>query len=195
MKKVSIAFVLVIISTLNTRAQNVAIGLKAGVTASNMKFLGDGYGLSLETKTGFYAGVFADVSVLPHVTISPGLYYSLLGANYSDDDNSPKLDMGYINLPILAKYKRDGLSLFLGPQISYLVAANYKSGSETNDVKEEHKSTNFSGIIGAGYTLNNGVGLDVRYQFGLSDVLKDNNSGGTLKNNSFMFGIHYVLLK
>ena len=61
----------------------------------------------------------------------------------------------------------------MGPQISFLVSAKEKTSGTNEDIKDQFKSTEIAGIIGAGYTLPNGFGFDARYQLGLSSIAKD----------------------
>ncbi|MEO9071217.1 MAG: porin family protein, partial [Ginsengibacter sp.] len=150
--------------------------------------------VSLSSKIGFYAGAFADIGISENFGVQPELFYSELGAKQKGTDGDPdaSLNLGYINLPILAKYKNNGFSAFLGPQLSYLLSAKSKSGSSSDDIKSQLKSTDVSGVIGVGYTLTSGLGFDARYQIGLSDISKNSGSDGSVKNSAFMVGIHYA---
>lgn len=196
MKKILLTLAVVIFCAAGVNAQ-INFGLKAGMTAANMKASGGGITVSMDTKIGFYAGALAEIGVSENFSVQPELFYSLLGSKMNFEGISAKDDLSYINLPILAKYRKDGFSLFLGPQVSYLVAAKEKiSGAdfeddENGDIKDEMKSIDFSGVIGAGYTLANGFGFDARYQLGLSNNYKNNEDGMTLKNSAFLVGIHY----
>lgn len=199
MKKLLFAIAAIAFSVVSAQAQSTSFGLKAGMTSSNLKFSGSGVNISLTSKIGFYAGAFADIGVSENFGVQPELYYSMLGAKAKTGDpdlGDGTIDLGYINLPVLAKYKKDGFSAFIGPQISYLLSAKSKSGGESEDDKDSFNSTDFSGIIGASYTLTNGFGFDARYQLGLSNISKKTNNGEgssvTVKNNAFMVGIHYV---
>jgi len=100
--------------------------------------------------------------------------YSLLGSKSSDADDDGKLDLSYISVPVLAKYMNSGFSIVLGPQISFLASAKSKSSEGDEDLKDQFKSTEMAGVIGAGYTLSNGFGFEARYQVGLSNVAKAN---------------------
>lgn len=194
MRKLLFAITAIAFTAVSAQAQTTSFGLKAGMTSSNIKFSGSGVSLSLASKIGFYAGAFADIGVSENFGVQPELFYSMLGAKAKSGDEDfgdGTLDLGYINLPILVKYKKDGFSAFLGPQISYLLSAKSKSGGDSEDDKDEFKSTDFSGVIGVGYTLTNGFGLDARYQLGLSNIAKDTEGDGSVKNNAFMVGIHY----
>lgn len=194
MKKLFFAITVIALSAGTAQAQTTSFGLKGGITSANIKEKFDGTTVSLSSKIGFYAGAFADIGVSENFGVQPELFYSSLGAKQKGTDGDPDatLDLGYINLPILAKYKNSGFSAFLGPQIGYLLSAKAKSGGTTEDEKSQLKSTDFSGVIGVGYTLTSGLGFDARYQIGFSDISKNSGSDGSLKNSAFLVGIHYV---
>ncbi len=194
MKKLFFAITAIALSAVTAQAQTTSFGLKGGITSANVKEKFGGMSLSYSSKIGFYAGAFADIGVSENFGVQPELFYSSLGAKQKGTDGGPdaSLDFGYINLPILAKYNHSGFSAFLGPQIGYLVSAKSKSGGESEDIKDQIKSTDFSGVIGAGYTLTNGFGFDARYQIGFSNISKDDgDNNGSVKNSAFMIGIHY----
>ena len=197
MKKLFFAITVIALTAGTAQAQTTSFGLKAGITDANMKFSGSGVNISLTSKIGFYAGAFADIGVSENFSVQPELFYSALGAKQKGTDGDPDatLNLGYINLPVLAKYKKDGFSAFLGPQIGYLLSAKSKSGGSSEDDKDQFKSTEISGVIGVGYTLTSGLGFDARYQLGLSDISKNSGGEGTVKNSAFMIGIHYVFNK
>lgn len=194
MKKLFFAITVIALSAGAAQAQTTTFGLEGGITSANIKEKYESISISLTSKIGFYAGAFADIGISENFGVQPELFYSALGAkaNGTDGDPNVTLNLGYINLPILAKYKNSGFSAFLGPQIGYLLSANTKSGSSSEDDKDQLKSTDFSGVIGVGYTLPAGLGFDARYQIGFSDISKNSGSDGSVKNSAFMVGIHYV---
>ena len=101
--------------------------------------------------------------------------------------------LSYLTLPVLVKYSFEdaGFGAYLGPQIGYLLSAKIKEGGVTEDIKEDVKSTDFSGIIGVEYFLPMGVGLSARYQLGLSNVAKDTEDEGSVKNKALTFTLGY----
>ena len=199
MKKV--VFVMIAVSFLGFQAsaQSINFGLKAGMTASNMKAKSSGITMSFDTKIGFYAGVVAEIGVADNFAIQPELEYSLMGAkmnmDFGEGSISSTLDLSYVSLPVLVKYKKQGFSAFVGPQIGYLISAKQKADGDSEDIKDEFNSTDFSGVIGVGYTLSNGFGFDARYQQGFSNIAKESEGEGTLKNNAFKVGVHYFFNK
>lgn len=194
MKKLFFAITAIAFSAVTAQAQTTSFGLKGGMTAANVKVKIENVTASASSKIGFYAGAFADIGISENFGVQPELFYSSLGSKQKGNDGDPDetLDLGYINLPILAKYKNSGFSAFLGPQIGVLISAKDKSGSQSTDIKSEFNSTDFSGVLGVGYTLTNGFGLDGRYQLGFSNIAKHATAGESIKNSAFLIGIHYT---
>jgi hypothetical protein len=185
-----------------TEAQTISFGLKGGMTAANMKAASSGIHITTSTKIGFYAGAMADIGISENFSVQPELFYSLMGgtfkARFDSSSFSATDDLGYINLPVLLKYKKDGFSAFLGPQVSYLLSAKSKGDgvNGSQDSKDSYKSTDVAGVIGVGYTLMNGFGFDARYQLGLINISKDASTGdGSVKSNGFLIGVHYFFTR
>lgn len=197
MKKILFLLTVGSFAALAVNAQTVSFGLKAGMTSANMKAKSSGLTISTDSKIGFYAGAMAEIGVSENFAVQPELFYSSMGYKISMSEGGETFkgsdNLGYINLPVLLKYKNEGFAAFVGPQISYLISAKGKGDGidGTTDTKENYKSTDVSGIIGASYTLMSGIGFDARYQMGLTNVAKDADTDESLKNNGFMVGLHY----
>lgn len=186
------------------KAQSLSFAVRAGINGSHIRSSMPGLDTETDTKVGFYVGAAAEQRITKHFAIEPQLYFSEVGAKYQidfTDETDPgniiketfdmKNCLGYLNLPVLLKFKASGWSVFAGPQIGYLLYANVKSDGESLDNREAYKSTEFSGIAGFSYTLRNGFGADVRYQFGLANIAKDPEPQLAQKSNAFSAGIHY----
>ena len=184
MKKIITLFSLVVVSTVvNAQLDGVQFGAKAGVNFANLTASGGGISVSGSSLTSFTAGGFAIVPIGETFAIQPELAYSGLGAKFGGD----KTNLNYLTVPVFAKYVlSNGIGIYAGPQISYLLSA--KSGGQ--DIKSEVKSTDFSAAFGADFTLKSGFNVAARYQLGLSNVSKDPD--GTLKNKAFTITLGYV---
>src|SRR5688500_11284231 len=136
MKKVFLSFVLAA-SFLGASAQ-VQFGVKAGANIANLT--GDDAEGS-KSKFGLNAGAFVEIPVADKFSVKPELVYSLQGAK-GEDDSDEKLNLSYINIPVLAKYNiAEGFFAETGPQIGFLVSAKAKDGDDDTDVKDAFKST------------------------------------------------------
>ncbi len=169
----------------------VRFGLKAGINIANLTVKPSDEEFSSSSLIGINGGFFATIPVAEGFGIQPELTYSGLGAK--EKISNGKLLLNYLTLPVLAKYsfENSGFGAYLGPQIGYLLSAKTKVGSETQDIKEDLKSTDFSGIIGVEYVLPMGIVASARYQLGLSNIAKDTESGESLKNKAITFTVGY----
>lgn len=103
-------------------------GLKFGVSVSEVQGAEELNYLRAE----ILAGVQAEYKFNKKISIQPELIYTRQGSvnrgnsNGTQFDNTLRLD--YLNLPILFKYYlTEGLALELGPRMSYLINAQYKT--------------------------------------------------------------------
>lgn len=184
---------IIIITTFFTaytlKAQNVHFGIKAGMNASSLN--SSSSNSDMQTKIGFNAGILAHIHTEnPRWSLQPEIYFSDEGAK-SKSNSDAKLNIGFLNIPILAQYMfENGFRIEGGPQVGFLLSAKSKLNSTSTDVKGLYKKINFSIPVGAGYLTRTGLGFDARYNFGASDI--NNTSSGTkLHSNVFQFGIFY----
>lgn len=168
---VAVVFAIGIVS-----AQETRFGVKGGLNIASIT-KSDG----ASSLIGFHVGFFAELKVSEKFTLQPEVLYSIQGAK----DSGITLNLGYINLPIMAKYYvAKDFSLELGPQIGFLVAAKAKSGGESASVKDFIKSTDFGLNIGAGYDVGENLIFGLRYNLGLSQVQQDLDAGESASKNA-----------
>lgn len=187
MKKLLFVFAAVAIVAVAQAQGTPKFGLKAGLNLSS--FGGDdadGY----KSKIGFNGGGLVNIPVSSTFSIQPEVLFSLEGAKAEDDDDL-KLNLSYINIPVLAQYNNpSGFYAELGPQIGFLMAAKTDPGDV--DVKDSFKSINFSVALGAGFKTKSGFGVGARYAFGLANIVDYDDVDVKLSNLSigvfYMFG-------
>lgn len=187
MKK-TIIFAVSLFMLLQAKAQHVHFGIKAGLNASSLNYPDNS---DMQTKIGFNVGLLAHIHTSNKMwAIQPELYYSQEGAkSKSNSDNS--LNLGYLNLPVLAQYMfNNGFRLEAGPQVGFLMSAKSKSGNISADVKDHMQSAVFSIPLGAGYLTTGGLGFDARYNFGISNIDKS-DYGAKTHSNVFQFDVFY----
>jgi hypothetical protein len=191
MKKLALVF-LAGISFATTNAQ-FQFGVKAGANFST--FSGDGV-QGAKTLVGFNGGVYAKLPVTHTVSIQPELVYSGQGAKGDELSTSFSEHANYFNIPVLLKYHNfTGFFLETGPQLGFLMSANVKVGGNSEDVKSDFKSSDFSWVFGVGYKIpTTQLAIDLRYNLGISNIA-DNQSGSDDKvhNGVFQIGLMYAL--
>lgn len=169
-----------------TAQKRVYFGVKGGLNASSLSSSG------ATQKLGFNAGALMHIHTNSNAWgIQPELIYSLEGAKIPVIGNNDKanLNLSYLNVPVLVQYMWDnGFRVEAGPQFGFLVGAKSKLGSSNIDVKDNYNTFNFSVPVGLGYLTRSGLGFDARYNIGVSNI---NKGSGTLRANTFQFGIFY----
>ena len=181
--------------------EHFKIGAKAGVNFSTLSNVSKG-----EMLPGFYVGAVSEIKFTEKFSFQPELVYSSQGVKNvysetiagvtSNHHNHDKL--GYINLPLLAKYYfTKGLSVELGPQFGLLLKATNKDEVTTDgvEVKEDRDFKNevntFDFGIGAGlaYDLSNGFFVNARYNLGLTNLAP--NANDKVSNRVLSFGVGF----
>lgn len=188
MKK-TIIFVAILFAISNANAQTAHFGIKGGLNASSVN--SSPSNSDMQTKIGFNLGLLAHIHTSnPQWAIQPEIYYSDEGAK-SKSNSSASLNLGFINIPVLAQYMFDnGFRIEAGPQVGFLMNAKSKASNVSVDVKDSFKKINFSVPVGLGYLTTSGLGFDARYNFGLSN-LNNTSSSTKIHSNAFQFGLFY----
>jgi hypothetical protein len=173
-----------------SNAQDIRWGLKAGANFSTINT--EGTAATYASRTGIHAGLLAHIHLNKSWAIQPELVYSLQGGK-SDlpGGGTQSINLNYINVPVLVQYMFDnGFRLQTGPQAGFLVQANRKTGNSSVSLTDTYNKTDFSWAFGAGYLSNIGLGLDVRYNLGLTDAYK--LAADKQKNNVVQVGLFYM---
>lgn len=213
MKKLILFFVGALIGLPQVQAQTIDLGVKAGVNFANID--GDTE-FDFKGKTGYHAGLVAEVLFSERFSLQPEFLYSAQGAKMELSGNElgipysfeSTISIDYIDIPVLMKYYViEGLSLELGPQVGFLVRGEQEydisiggdTESGTQDIKDDLKSTIFGLAAGLGYKINDGLMLNGRYILGLSNIQKEDESFDeenigdiSLKNYVLQFSIGYM---
>ncbi len=145
-------------------------------------------------KIGLAAGVEAEYGITESFGITAGVLYSMQGGK--DKDNSDyKTTLGYINIPILANaYLAKGFAVKVGVQPGFLVSAKRKysdSGMSVDvDYKDACNKVDLSIPIGLSYEYQSFV-IDARYNWGLTNLWKNDTRSSKSHNSVFMFSVGY----
>ncbi|AWM12869.1 PorT family protein [Flavobacterium sediminis] len=171
MKKAVIIFTVISsIFSLSSNAQLLQFGIKGGANFANYTG-GSVEGIDFNNIASYHAGVVAELNIFDNFAVQPELLYSTQGSELKGLGEQIKNELGYLSLPVLAKFylTDNGLSLEAGPQFSVLV-------SERNEIDTSNTNTFDFGIAGGlSYKLTKRLFVSGRYVAGLTDVKKDAN--------------------
>jgi hypothetical protein len=161
----------------------IQFGVKGGV---NFSTVNNGSDNDADHHTSFHVGALAHIHLNRHFALQPEVMYSAQGVEYN---NNRRDKLNYINLPVLGQYMfANGLRLQTGPQVGFLTSAKSESGNHETDFKSSLKKTDFSWSFGTGYLTKFGLGIDARYNLGLTDISKNNSD---MKNRVWQVGLFY----
>ena len=167
-----------------TKAQSTAFGLKAGLNVSSIK-VSDGN--DFDSKAGLYVGGLAHIHITKHFALQPELVYSMQGGESGNLTRS----LNYINVPVLAQYMTgDGFRLQTGPQLGFMVSGKDKVGNIEVKINDQLNTTDLSWAFGASYISKMGLGVDARYNLGITNM-NENEAGAEARYRVFQVGAFY----
>ncbi|QNA43336.1 porin family protein [Lacibacter sediminis] len=172
------------------QAQHVNIGIKAGLNLYNIKYNND---VEYDMKPGLHAGLLGHIHITKNFAVQPELLFSSQGAKYKTGGETTKLNLNYLNVPILLQYMFDnGFRIEAGPQVGFLLTAKVDDGTTKTDVKSDLKPLDVGLGLGIGYIhVPSGFGVDARYNLGLSNINDEDNSSVKANNRGFQVGVFY----
>jgi len=157
-------------------------GIKAGLNVSGLDVKD---GIDFNSKAGFHIGALAHVHLSSHFAVQPEVVYSEQGGK----DGNDKWKINYVNIPVLLQYMAsNGFRVETGPQLGIKTSSKIKSGDvevENHDVR----TGDFSWAVGASYIGASGLGLDARYNIGISNV--NDADVPEVRNRVFQVGLFY----
>ena len=172
------------------KIKHVALGVKGGLNVYNIH---NDNSIEYDPRIGFHLGLLGHIHLNKQFAMQPEIVYSAQGAKYTVSGNEVKLNLDYINIPVMFQYMFDnGFRVQAGPQVGFLMSAKSKTNNASVDIKDDLKKVDFALGIGVGYVRpSTGFGVDARYNFGISNIDKDNSSPKTT-NGGFQLGVFYL---
>ncbi len=172
-------------------AQDMTFGAKAGLNLANI--VGDDAGDDNTMMMGIFAGGYANFAMTDQLSIQPELVFSMQGTTEETEFGDVDYNLNYINIPVMAMYEvMDGLNLRTGPQLGILMSAEADFDGETVDIKDDLSSIDFSWGFGAGYSMEQGLSFDVRYNYGLTSIEDpEEGDGGDVFNGVIQMAVGY----
>lgn len=173
----------------SARGQVPQLGIKGGVNISNLNYNND---YSADSKVGAHVGLLAHIHVNPQLAIQPEVVFSMQGAEVGNRD----LDYNYLNVPFLFQYLvPGGVRLETGPQVGVLLSAEEEDNDGYDrDVKNRMKKSDLGWAFGIGFLSTSGLGLDARYNLGLTEIYKPGYPND-VTNRVWQIGLFYQFRK
>ncbi len=195
MKKIVLLFFVLFFSAGVTFGQ-FNFGLKVGYNASKLHTSLDSIKSSFNS--GFHFGAFFRFGIGKKVYIQPEAYYTLQGGIFQNnvsntvDNWKQKVTVGTLDIPVLVGFKIINLKvvnwrIMAGPMVSFVVNSKIKDVSLVGPIENSDISKlNWYVQAGTGFDVLF-LTLDVRYQIGLSQMIKSaqsvNSNGNTTTYN------------
>jgi hypothetical protein len=217
MKTHFLLLIALLVSTITFAQITPSFGVRAGVSSAGMR--GDAVNnlqnmidfakgnIATRDRTGFFVGGYANIPLTDILSVEPGLYYSqkgyqmvgsfgLKGLDFLGANAKAKLNLNYIDLPVVLKANFNGFQVFGGPQFSYLSNANLTTTAgilgfnllnKKMDASSEFNKWDAGLTAGIGYKLSSGLNLTASYDYGLTKV--DANRSFNSYNRGIKVGI------
>ncbi len=206
--KLILPALLLMMSSMALNAQT-SFGIRAGVNFQNLNGKdASGDRLDNKIKTGFHAGVLADIAVAEDFYFQPGLLYSTKGAKGEVLTSDVTINLGYIEMPLNFLYKpvlgTGKLLLGVGPYLAYGVNGKVTedNGNGELDVKFEKapdipaantvyvKPFDAGANVLVGYEFANRLSAQLNAQLGLANINAYNNDA-KIHNTGFGISLGY----
>jgi hypothetical protein len=181
-------------------------GLEGGVNFAKLEYNNDSASASsVNGHTSFHVGAFINIPLGSMFRFQPGVSFSGQGADVTETQSGIsgefEQSLHYINIPLALQYQNpSGFFVEAGAQPGFLISAKAKpisagSTGSAVDNKKEFDTFNIDAIGGLGYLTRIGLGFNVRYVYGLSNIFEDNNTKAGLeaKNRVLQVGLVYHL--
>ena len=147
-------------------------GVRAGINISNLDFE-PAPTFDNTHRNGIAIGFFGEYDLSKAFAITPEIQFSAEGAK----DRSLRID--YIQIPVLMKYRFSE---------GFLIAAGPMAGVKIWEHEVGNANFAFSMVAGVEYFIANDVFIDVRYHYGITNVMKD-TSNFEAKNSNIQIGV------
>lgn len=189
MKFYLIAIIAALMATTSVQAQHTNVGIKGGLNLYNVNNESSENG---EAKAGFHLGLIGHIHLNERFAFQPEVVFSTQGSKRKELGQEVKLNLNYINVPLLLQYMFDnGFRLQAGPQLGLLVSAKNEVNKSEINQKDDYKNIELGASFGMGYVNpNSNFGIDARYNLGLTDI--NENSAGVSSNRGFQLGLFYL---
>lgn len=163
MKKLAFLVVtLLTISQITNAQSNVKFGIKAGLNYANFT----NTEIQTDAISSYHAGLLVEIGLFDNLAIQPELLYSTVGATINDPINDIKEELGYISIPVMAKFNlSETVFIEAGPQGSFLLS--------NKDRLEDYNDLDLAANVGLGLNLTKNIFASARYSLGLTEISRN----------------------
>jgi hypothetical protein len=199
MKKIFILALGLFGVTAAANAQDVRLGVKAGLNLPNIIKDDGNNDFSTKVNPGFNAGLTVDIPLISGLAFTPEILFASKGYKATTALGEFTQTTYFVDVPILASIKvaGSGLNIVVGPQVSFLTSTKnkFENGfgtveSEYNEDSDQFKKSLLGGVIGLRYDINDRFDIHGRYAL---DFQKNNEDGTRrtpeYKNQVFSVGV------
>lgn len=193
---------------MNYNAGGTTFGLRAGVnfqTINGKDANGNEFDNSI--RTGFHAGVNAEIPVGTGFYLQPGVLYSQKGAEFQTSGTSKReVKLSYIEVPLNFVYKpilgTGRMLLGFGPYVAFGLDGTVRNGTTESEVEftknynanasafNQYKGIDAGANLLAGYEFANNVSFQINAQLGLAQLTPGiNGSDNPVKQKNTGFGL------
>ena len=211
-KKSIISLFFFLFLSISTQAQ-IDFGIKLSGSLNSLYLNGDFRPLNNYSGgvLGFEAGITSRIKVDKILSFTPEILYVTNGNYYVSNNRNFQLefDFSYLQIPMMFRILfNDYLGIEFGPYYGILLDARargkinpYEIGliEDTQplefdeNIKSDITSGDFGVKLGAVFTVNENLFIDIHYDIGLQDVLIDEKSG--INNRSINIGFGHTFTK
>ncbi len=202
--------------------QKFNFGIKGSVgrTTLDPSFKNPDFNFESKGRLAIRIAGFAEYQFDEKLAVQAEIAASVLGGKYEYQDEETgminKINLKTLNFPLLFRYyPARSFNLNAGADIGFLIEAEsavsrnsdhklFLAGdlvqnlfSEKKNSKDQLRTFSVNPFAGAEYHLNNGMFLDVRYTFGMYNMVKNSSQQDfyTMKNSYLLLGVGYKIKK
>ncbi len=182
-KKVLCIAILLIFGTLVSSAQDASFGIRVGANYSSIS--SDDIPEDLEdSRLGIVVGFLAEYPITEKLSIQPEFQFSSLG----NEDEA--LRVNYLQLPVFIKYNiSEMFNVHIGPQAGIKVW----EWEDNNGIEANFETFNFAAVVGFGANLTENFFVDLRYGFGVSNIIEDDITDAEGNTRNIQLSVGYKL--
>jgi hypothetical protein len=174
MKKYVLPLFLLCTVAVNSQAQRQkwTAGIKGGLNIADVTSLNG------DNRLSGHIGLYIHSKLSTQWSIQPEIYYSGQGQQFPvNPRDEATLALSYINIPLMFQYHATRqFYLEFGPQIGFLLSANVKNNGDKWEVDDSFNKVDAGLCFGIGIQATRMLGFYARYNAGLADISKEDNT-------------------